>query len=231
MPEKEVNPGKFQELIAELRSVMSGRGGWIDSVIPPVIFLIFNALTNFEIALWGSLGTALLIAGYRLFKRQAVRYAMGGIGGVLLAILIARLLGEAQGFFLPGIVTGVFTVFLCFVSVLIKRPMVAWTSYLTRRWPLDWYWHKRVRPAYTEVTLVWGVFFTTRTLIQYWLFQEGETSTLGIVQLISGWPALILLLVASYLYGQWRLGNLKGPSVEEFKSGSEPPWQGQTRGY
>jgi hypothetical protein len=38
-------------------------------------------------------------------------------------------------------------------------------------------------------------------------------------------------LIASYLYGTWRLRNLGGPSVEEFKSGAEPPWEGQQRGF
>ena len=31
--------------------------------------------------------------------------------------------------------------------------------------------------------------------------------------------------------GLWRLGNLGGPSVEEFKNGAPPPWQGQQRGF
>jgi len=91
MSESEVNGSKFQEIIAEFRSVMTGRGDWTDSLIPPIIFLIMNALTGYEIALWVSLGIALIIAAYRLIKRQPLRYALGGIGGVILAVLIARL--------------------------------------------------------------------------------------------------------------------------------------------
>ena len=53
----------------------------------------------------------------------------------------------------------------------------------------------------------------------------------GYVQLLTGWPATILLLIASYLYGTWRLRKLGGPSVEEFKAGTEPPWEGQQRGF
>ena len=231
MSESEVNGSKFQEIITEFRSVMTGRGGLTDSLIPPIVFLIMNALAGFEIALWGSLGIALIIAAYRQIKRQPLRYALGGIGGVILAVLIARLVGGAQGYFLPGIISGFFTVFLCLTSIILKRPLVAWTSFITRRWPLEWYWHPRVRPAYSEVTLAWGIFFALRTLLQFQLFQRGEAATLGVVQLISGWPALILLLVASYLYGIWRLHNLKGPSVVEVKSGAEPPWEGQKRGF
>jgi hypothetical protein len=46
-----------------------------------------------------------------------------------------------------------------------------------------------------------------------------------------GWPATILLLAVSYLYGTWRLRNLEGPSVEEFREETEPPWEGQQRGF
>jgi hypothetical protein len=88
-----------------------------------------------------------------------------------------------------------------------------------------------VRPAYSEVTLAWTIFFGLRLLLQLFLFQQKAAQALGWVQLLSGWPALIVLLIGSYLYGIWRLGNLKGPSVEEFKTGAPPPWQGQKRGF
>jgi hypothetical protein len=222
---------KFEEIIDEFRSVMGSRGGYIDSLIPPFIFIILNALVRFEVALYGALGVALLIAVLRLIKGQSIRYALGGIAGVIVAMFVARLVGEAQGYFLPGIITGIITALLCFISVFVGRPLVAFTSHLTRRWQLAWYWHPRVRPAYSEVTLVWGMFFTLRAVLQIYLFQQGETAALGLAQLLLGWPALVLLLVFSYLYGLWRLSNLKGPSVEEFKSGEMPPWEGQKRGF
>jgi hypothetical protein len=222
---------RFVEIWEELQTVFSGRVQWADSLLPPLTFVILNTIFGFEVALWGSLGLALLFVGFRLLRRQPLRYALGGFGGVILAVIVARFVGSAEGYFLPGIVTGGFTSFLCLASVIVRRPLAAWTSFVTRRWPLEWYWHPRVRPAYSEVTLVWGVFFISRALVQYQLFQREEAAALGVVQLLTGWPALILLLVASYLYGQWRLQNLKGPSVDEFKSENEPPWQGQKRGF
>jgi hypothetical protein len=223
--------GRFGEIWEELQTVFSGRVRWVDSLIPPLIFLLLNTFIGFEVALWGSLGIAMLFVGFRLLRRQPLRYAVGGLGGVVLAFIVARFVGGAEGYFLPGIVTGVFTSVLCLVSVLVRRPLVAWTSYLTRRWPLGWYWHPQVRPAYSEVTLAWALFFALRTLLQFELFQDQAASALGLLQLIFGWPAIIVLLIASYLYGVWRLGRLGGPSVEEFKDGTEPPWQGQKRGF
>jgi hypothetical protein len=68
-------------------------------------------------------------------------------------------------------------------------------------------------------------------LWQLSLFQAQAADQLAWVNALLGWPALIILLVFSYLYGTWRLGNLKGPSTEEFKNQTPPPWQGQKRGF
>lgn len=219
------------ELIAELRQVVFKNRRWLDSLLPPLVFIIVNAISGFQFALIGALLMAVIIGSYRLLRRQPWSYAFGGVGAVILASLIARFIGGAEGYFLPGIFSGALTTILCTISIIIKRPLVAWTSYLTRRWPLDWYWHPRVRPAYSEVTFAWAIFFALRTFIQYELFQNQAAGTLGIVQLLTGWPALIILLIASYLYGIWRLNNLGGPSVEEFNAGLSPPWEGQKRGF
>jgi hypothetical protein len=227
----ETNASRFDELLEELRTVVFSRSRWLDSLLPPVIFLILNAAFDYQPAIIGALLVAVLIGIYRLLRREPLRYAIGGAAGVAAAGLLARFVGGAQGYFLPGIISGAFTTLICIISLIVKRPMVAWTSYITRRWPLEWYWHPRVRPAYSEVTIAWTLFFALRTLVQFSLFQQQAGGTLGVVQLLTGWPALIILLIASYLYGMWRLQNLQGPSVEEFKSRADPPWQGQKRGF
>lgn len=221
---------KWRELLDEFRLVL-GKGNLLDAILPPVIFLLINGMFGFQAAMWASLGPALLIATLRLWRGQSLLYALAGIGSVGLAILIVWLLGRAEGYFLPNLVSGGMTFALSLVSLLIRRPLVAWTSFIARRWPLEWYWHPRVRPAYSEVTLAWTVFFAARLFWQVSLFQAQAASQLAFVNALLGWPALIILLVFSYLYGTWRLGNLKGPSVEEFRAQASPPWQGQKRGF
>ncbi len=221
---------KARELLEEFRAV-TGKVGLLDTILPPILFLILNGLAGFHAAMIGALGTALLIAVLRLRRKQSLAYALAGMGSVGLAIALAYMLGRSEGYFLPGIVNGGLTIALALVSLIIRKPMVAWTSYLARRWPLEWYWHPRVRPAYSEVTLAWTIFFAARLLWQVSLFQAQAASQLAVINALLGWPALIILLVLSYLYGTWRLGNLKGPSVEEFRSQTPPPWQGQKRGF
>lgn len=223
-------PDKVLELVEEFRAVM-GKVGLLDTILPPILFLLLNGLAGFTVAMIGALGLSALIAILRRYRGQSLLYALAGLGSVSLAIALALLLGRSEGFFLPGIVNGGLTMTLALVSLLIRKPMVAWTSFLARRWPLEWYWHTRVRPAYTEVTLVWTLFFILRLWWQVTLYQVRNESQLALVNALTGWPATIVLLIISYLYGTWRLAQLRGPSVEEFRNGTPAPWQGQRRGF
>ena len=227
MPE---NQSKSRELLEEFRSV-TGKVGLLDTILPPVLFLALNNFTSFQIAMSGSLAIAIVIGILRLLRKQSLVYALAGIGSVGLAIAVAFLFGRSEGYFLPGIVNGGITVALALVSLIIRKPMVAWTSYLARRWPLEWYWHAQVRPAYTEVTLAWTIFFGLSLFWQVTLFQGHNVNQLSLVNILTGWPATILLLILSYLYGTWRLAQLRGPSVDEFRSNTPAPWQSQRRGF
>jgi hypothetical protein len=223
-------PDKARELLEEFRSV-AGKVGLLDTILPPILFLLLNGLAGFNAAMIGALGLSTLIALLRLRRRQSLLYALAGLGSVGLAIALALLLGRSEGFFLPGIVNSGLTVALALVSLLIRKPMVAWTSYLARRWPLDWYWHERVRPAYAEVTAAWLIYFAAKLFWQVTLFQGGAVDTLTLFNTLTGWPATVVLLIVSYLYGTWRLAQLRGPSVEEFRVGAPAPWSGQRRGF
>ena len=188
-------------------------------------------MAGVNIALWGALGVSIIFSLFRIARRENLAYSLGGLGGTLLAAVFVKLSGSGSGFFLPGFFSGAITIILCVISVAINRPFVAWTSFITRRWTLNWYWHPKVLPAYNEVTIAWAVAFSARLTLELWLYQQDSLGMLGGVRIILGWPFIIVLLVTSYLYGLWRLGKLKGPSVEEFKEEKTPPWEGQKRGF
>jgi hypothetical protein len=232
MPEKvAVHSTKGRELLEELQTVFAGRNSFLDAILPPIIFLVINSLIGFQAAMWSALALSIVIAIVRVGRRQSLLYALAGVGSVAVAIGIAWFLGKSEGFFLPGLISGSMTLLLTIVSLVIRRPMVAWTSYIARRWPLDWYWHPQVRPAYSEVTFAWALFFAARLLLQFSLFENQNVNLLAVTNFITGWPATILLLIFSYLYGTWRLTQLHGPSVDEFNNDTPAPWQGQRRGF
>ena len=222
---------RLQELSQEFRSVVIGESNLADTLIPTLAFLIVNGVLGFEHAMWASLVMAVIITAVRLRRRQPLRYAVGGVVSVLSAIVLSRLLGRAEGYFLPAIANGALVFIVTLASVLVRRPLVAWTSHIARRWPLKWYWHPSVRPAYSEVTLIWAIIFGLRLWLQISLYQAEDPQAFATLTVLGGWPTTVVLLVLSYLYGTWRLSRLGGPSVEELESGAPPPWQGQQRGF
>lgn len=223
---------KIKELQAELKIVFAGRGVKIlDVIVPLLTFIVVRPAFGLIPALAGSVGFALVFFLVRIFQKDNIYYALSGLGAVLLAAGFALLSGSDAGFFIPGLVSGGLTVVLCILSVLFKRPLAAFSSYLTRQWPLEWYWHPRIRPAYSEVTLFWAIAFAARSGLEFVLYRLGAVNYLGLIRTLLGWPYTILILILSYLYGVWRLGLLAGPSVEEFQSKAPEPWIGQKRGF
>jgi hypothetical protein len=221
--------GKTSEIGEELKSVLSGRT--VDAIVPPIIFVVFNAIFSLEVAVVAALGLAILLAGWRLVRRQSWYYALGGVLGVGLAAGLALLTRNAASYFLPAIISSALMALLALVSLVIGKPLAAWLSHLTRGWPLEWFWRPDVKPAYQEVSWMWLLLILMRLAVQIFLYQRGDAATLAWANVLLGWPVTIVVLVLSYLYGIWRLHKLGGPGVHEFRDGKAPPWEGQTRGF
>lgn len=221
----------LSEFTDELRQVVSGRAGVADGVLPPIVFVTVNAFTGVTPAAIAGLATALAIVAFRLFRRMPLRFAVSGLFGTGLAIALASRTGRAETYFLPGIISGAITTLIVAWSLAKRRPAAAFASWVTRGWPIDWYWHPRILPAYMAATWLWLWFFSIRTGVQAWLYAEEATTTLGVVRVLTGWPGLLALLAVTYVVGRNRLIELGGPSVAEFESGQEPPWSGQERGF
>lgn len=226
----EQSSNRISEVLQELRLVLNGRTSLVDVIIPALAFLILNAIFDFTSAVWLSLGLTLGFTIYRILKKEPLTFILLGLAGASLTAILSQL-GGTQGYMLPGLITNGINILIGVVSLLARRPMVAWTSHIVRRWNRAWYWHPRVRPAYSEVTLAWVIFFALRTLFDLQLAASQNGILLSIGKFIEGWPATIGLLIASYLYGIWRLRQLRGPSVEEFNAQLPPPWNSQTRGF
>lgn len=189
----------------------------LDSTLPPVVFVAANAAGGLPLAAGLSVGLAVALTSYRLVRGQRPLYAVSGLFGVLIGVGFALLSRSATGFFVPGIITNIVMAVASVVSILVRRPLLALTGAALYRWPLAWYWHPRVRPAYSEATWVWAAFYAGRGWVQAELAARGELGLLTAARLGLGWPAFAVLVVGTYAYINWRLRVLGGPDVEEFR--------------
>ncbi|HUF16220.1 MAG TPA: DUF3159 domain-containing protein [Acidimicrobiia bacterium] len=221
----------LSEIREELSELVSGRVAVADGMVPPLVFVIAHEVWGVLAAAFLGVGSAVGITLWRIYRGKPVRFAVAGLGGVVVAAMLALRSGSADDFFVPGILSGGLTSLVIVVSIAVGRPFVAWTSWLARGWPVAWYWHPRVRPAYTRASWIWLLYFAGRTLLQWRLYEAGSTELLAGARLILGWPTLLVLLVVTYVLGRRWLTGLGGPSVAEFEGGDPPPWASQSRGF
>jgi energy-converting hydrogenase Eha subunit E len=222
---------RLREIYKEIEVLLTQQSSLVDSIVPPILFVIANELFGFDAAMWTALIVAVVIGLVRIVRGQSVWYAAGGALTVLGTIGLVLLFGEDEAFFIPGILTTALTVLGGVISLIARRPMLAWMSFIARRWPQKWYWRDDVRPAYMETTFVWTLYFVAKLWVQARAYQAGDTDALAWLALILGTPGVLTLLVFTYVYGTWRLRKMAGPSVQEFKDDAPPPWKSQRSGF
>lgn len=217
------------EIMEELKLVVSSKT--MDALLPPLIFVVVNGAAGLTTAVIISVAAALLLSLVRAFRRQPLKYAFGGLAGVLVASGFALFAGRAENYFLPKILSSAAMLAVSLVSLIAGKPLAALASHLSRGWNLNWYWRPDVKPAYREVTWLWAALFLMRLIVQINLYFSADLARMAWANLLLGTPVTLTVLVISYLYGLRRLHQLGGPGAHEFVHGVQPPWEGQTRGF
>lgn len=135
----------MKEIREELALVFKGKT-W-DALLPPLVFTFALSATTLTVAAIFALIVASLLTLKRVINKQPLTYALAGLGSVLFATLFSLYRQQAGDFFLPGFITsGIFNAAML-ISVLVKKPIAAFASHLSRGWPLTWFWRQDVRPA------------------------------------------------------------------------------------
>ena len=117
--------GSYREQYRQ--QLLTSLGGWSGTVvtaIPTVVFVVVNALAGLRPAIGAAIASAVLLAIYRVLRKQPVQQAITGLIGVVIASLIAGGTGQARGYFLWGIWTS-FAYAAAFAgSLIVRRPIV-----------------------------------------------------------------------------------------------------------
>ena len=219
----------IKEIAQELKRVVTGKT--VDAMIPPFLYIIANTFLELRMAVLLSLTASVALVLLRLAQKKSWKYAFSGFLGMLIAACFALIADNAANYYTPKLLSSLGLMALSLISLLAKKPLVAWLSHLSRGWELSWFWRSDIRPAYTEVTFFWFLLFTARALLQFFLLTSENIAGLFILNTLLGLPVTLTILILSYIYGMWRLKHLGGPSIEEHRNGLPKPWKGQSRGF
>ena len=216
-PEPAKEPAKeeeepFPSMSEQISEQLGGVRGLIESSLPVLAFVLFNVLgdsvfglekrTALYWAIGGSVVSALAIGAYRLARRQPVRHAINGLFGIAVGAFLAWRTGNAEDFYLPGILLTFAAAALLLLSVLIRKPLIgyAW-GIRANKGHQDWFGNAPLFRAFQWLTLLWVVSLSVRAGIQYYLWALGEANALGIVRILISWP----IYAATFAYTAWAI--------------------------
>jgi hypothetical protein len=187
------------------KQMLDSIGGWSGSVItaiPPVVFVIVNATASLRPAIISALGSAGLLAAYRLIRRQPVLQAVTGLIGVVIAAVIAARTGQARGYFLLGIWSSFVYAGIFVISMLARRPIIGlmWEFLDPTPAPDDTRWYRRpaLLRAYLLATGVGLAMFAARGIVQLSLYHRNATGWLAFARITMGFPLYILAVAAGF---------------------------------
>jgi len=222
---------QLEDFIDDLRGLFIGDRTFGDTALPPVIFVATQRPLGVG---WGAamaLAVAMVFVVWRRSRGGSSLYALGGIATVGFAAFFAVRSGEAEDFFIPGIVSAFFWTGAGTISIALRRPFLVFASAFYRKWPLNWYWRNDVRPAYSVVSMWWVLYNLGRGVGQFWLYSDDRVELLLTFKLVSSYPVSVPLAFAAYVFGNRKLHRLGGPNVDEFRLGKGPPFAGGQHGF
>jgi hypothetical protein len=191
------------------QQMLASIGGWTGTAItaiPPVVFVIVNAITELRPAIIAAVATAVALAVYRLVRKQPTQQAISGLFGVLIAALIAARTGEARGYFLLGIWTSFLYAVPFAVSIVARRPLVGWLWEFLDPTPglaedVRWFRCPPLLRAYSWATLAATIVFLARGIVQLTLYEHNVTGWLAVARVAMGYPLWIAAVAFAFFVG------------------------------
>ena len=206
MSNAESNPND-EDMVSEIKDdselLASALGGWagvIDSGLPFVVFTIAYLITDrdLETTLYASVGTAAILAILRLVRRQSLQQVFSGLIGIAIAAFLAQRTGNADNFFLPGIITNAAYASICLISIAIHKPLLGYVIEAMRGRDMSWVREPHARRLFSTITWLWALIFGVRVAIMFPLYLLGQTAALGTLKILLGYPLFALGIFVTF---------------------------------
>ena len=178
---------------------LGGTKGLIDSGLPAIVFLIaFNVTKDVRTAITSALALSLVLAIFRLARKDTIQHSISGVVGVLICAYFANRSGNATDFYIPKLLTnlGYGTVYL--IANLVGWPILGLVLGPLLGENLTWCNNPARKKMYLKASWIWVAMFFSRIAVQYPIYRSGNVNLLGTVNLAMGYP-----LFFAAAYGTW----------------------------
>ncbi|MEI8056862.1 MAG: DUF3159 domain-containing protein [Actinomycetes bacterium] len=181
-----------------MSSAIGGWRGLIDSSLPGAVFVLAYLVSGSQLrpAIWAAVGAGVLIAVFRLVRRESLRQVVSGFLGIAFAAWLASRTGKAENFYLPGLLTNAGYGVALAVSCVVGHPLLGYGVGAATGDVTGWRAVPEQRRAYALATWFFVALFLCRIVIEVPLYLAGQVGALGIMKLVLGWP---LFAAAAFL--------------------------------
>ena len=192
---------EHQDDKAKILDALGGKKGLLDSGLPAVLFLIiFNISDDLQVALYGAIGTSIVLTIIRLAMKDTIQHVISGLIGVLFCAYLANRSGNASDFYIPKLLTN-----LAYGSAYLIANLAGWPIIGVILGPLlgeNFLWRKNPqrKRAYMRAGWLWVAMFFGRIAVQYPIYKSGNVNLLGTVNLAMGYPLFI-----ATAWGTWMI--------------------------
>jgi hypothetical protein len=199
-PSNEDVVSEIKDDSALLASALGGWAGVLDSGLPFVVFTVAYLVTDrdLESTLYASVGTAAVLAVFRLLRRQSLVQVFSGLIGIAIAAFLAQRTGNAENFFLPGIITNALYASACLISIAIHRPLLGYVIEAMRGRDMSWVRDPQAHRLFSTITWLWTLIFGIRVALMFPLYLLGQTAALGTLKLLLGYPLFALGIFVTF---------------------------------
>lgn len=190
----------------DVAGMLGGRRGIVDAATPGVCLVVVDAFAPLAWAIVAAVCLAAAISAVRLARREPLRQAGAGVLGLAAAALLAAYTGSPKTYFLPGIISNLIWAVASIGSIVVGRPLLGYAAAMLDRGYAHWQEEPGLRRAATLATGVWALVFTSRFLVQGYLYLHDEVHWLAPVRLGMGLPlwGLALTITLFLLEGRRR---------------------------
>ena len=172
---------------------MGGLSGLVSATLPVIVLIPVNNFFGLGPALAAALGVAVVIAVWRIVRKETLQPAISGLLGVALCAAIAWFTGDAKGYFLYGIWMSLALFIAAALSILFRWPAVGVIWKGINGEEMQWRKVPQARRAYAIATGGWAVIFLARFIVQRAIYDADATTTLGVARILMGWPLTLLV--------------------------------------
>ncbi|MCA0329597.1 MAG: DUF3159 domain-containing protein [Actinobacteria bacterium] len=172
-------------------------GGWrglLDGSLPSAVFLVGYIVSGQQLrpAVIGAVAAGLLIAVLRIVRKQSLQQVLSGFLGVAFCAWFASRTGNAEDYYLPGLLINAVYGTVLAVSCLVGHPLLGYGVGAAIGDVTGWRSVPEQRRAYALATWFFVAVFALRIVVQLPLYLAGSVAALGTARLFMGWPLFAL---------------------------------------